>query len=122
MATSGETTEIFTRGLNSLDQLDDGEKRRFFFLMVEQYFQMQQVMHLHEQGMIPEVDYDAWLKYTVSLARAPGGAEMWPHIETVITPTIATLINQQLDQHPDHPSLIQLIPLFRHDGSRDGAA
>ena len=27
-----------------------------------------------------------------------------------------------LDQHPDHPSLIQLIPLFRHDGSRDGAA
>ena len=29
MATSGELCEIFARRLNSLDQLDDSEKRRF---------------------------------------------------------------------------------------------
>jgi hypothetical protein len=54
MATSGETCEIFARGLNSLDALDDGEKRRVFCLMCEQYFQMQQVMHLHQRDLIPQ--------------------------------------------------------------------
>ena len=122
MATNRENSEIFARGLNSLDELDDSEKRRFFFLMFEQWFQMQQVMHLRERDLIPQVDYDAWLKYTVSLARTPGGAAMWPHCEAVITPTVADIINEQLDQHPDHPSFIQLVPLFRHSGSRDGAA
>ena len=90
--------------------------------MCEQYFQMQQVMHLHERGLIPQVDYDAWLVYTASPARTPGGAAMWIHIAAVITPTISKLINEHLEQHPDLPSMIQLVPLFRHSGSRDGAA
>jgi hypothetical protein len=122
MAAGGDTCEIFTKGLNSLDELDDGEKRRFFYLMLEQYFQMQQVMHLHERDLIPQVDYDAWLVYTASLTRTPGGAAMWPHIETVITPTIAKLINERLGQHPDEQSYIELVPLFRINGSRDSAA
>ena len=117
MATSAESSEIFAGGLNSLDGLSDGEKRRLFYMMCEQYFQMQQVMHLHERGLLPQVDFDAWLTYTVSLARTPGGAAMWPHVEAVITPTIAKLINEELEQYPDRPSFIELVPLFRGDGS-----
>ncbi len=122
MATSGETCELFAKGLNSFDKLDDGEKRRFFYLMLEQYFQMQQVMHLHERDLIPQVDYDAWLVYTASLTRTPGGAAIWPQIEAVITPTIAELINERLDQYPDEKSYIQLVPLFKINGSHDGDA
>lgn len=110
------------QGLNSLDKLDQSEKRRFFFLMCEQYFQMQQVMHLHERGLVPQVDYDAWLIYTASLTRTPGGAAMWPEIEAVITPTISGLINERLTQYPDDPSMIQLVPIFEHNESRDDAA
>jgi hypothetical protein len=122
MATSGETCELFAKGLNSFDKLDDGERRRFFYLMLEQYFQMQQVMHLHERNLIPQVDHDAWLVYTASLTRTPGGAAMWPQIEAVITPTIATLINERLDQYPDEPSYIELVPIFEINGSHDGDA
>lgn len=123
MATSGESSEIFAGGLDSLDGLSDAEKRRFFYMMCEQYFQMQQVMHLHERGLLPRVDFDAWLTYTASLARTPGGAAIWPHVEAVITPTIAKLIKEEVDQHPDRPSFIELVPLFRRDGSgeRDGS-
>ena len=123
LATSGETAEIWSKGLSSLDNLDDNEKRRFWFLMTEQYFQMQQVMHLHERGLLPRVDFDAWLTYTASLARTPGGAAIWPHVAAVITPTIAKLIKEEVDQHPDRPSFIELVPLFRRDGygEQDGS-
>jgi hypothetical protein len=76
MATNGETSDIFARGLNSFDDLDEGEKRRFCCIMVEHCFQIQQVMHLHERGLIPELDYEAWLIWTVSLVRTPGGASV----------------------------------------------
>ena len=91
-------------------------------MMCEQYFQMQQVMHLHERRLLPQVDFDAWLTYTASLARTPGGFAIWPQVEAVITPTIAKLINDELDRHPDRPSFIELVPLFRRDasGERDG--
>ena len=120
-ATNAETSDIFVRGLNALDNLDEAEKRRFFFMMFEQFFQMQHVMQLHERGMLSEVDYDAWLKYTASLVTTPGGAALWPHAEAVITPTVRNLINDFLERNPDHPSFIQLVPLFRYEAPRGDA-
>ena len=116
---NGDTSEIFSKGLTSLDLLDDSEKRRFWYLMVEVYFQMQQVMHLHERGLIPEVDYEAWLKWTISLTRTPGGSEMWLQIQTLITPTIAELVNTQLQTDHDTPSVFEMMPVFEHHASRD---
>ena len=106
-------TDIFSRGLNSLDNLDQDEKLRFYYQLYEHLFQMQQVMHLRERDLIPQVDYDAWLAYTASLLRTPGGFAMWRHCQAVITPTIADIINQELDRDPDAPSFTDLIPLFR---------
>ncbi|MGH0030795.1 MAG: hypothetical protein ACQGVC_13450 [Myxococcota bacterium] len=114
LASSDETSTIFSKGLTSLDLLDDAGKRRFFYLLVEQYFQMQQVMHLHERGLIPEVDYAAWLKWAVALTRTPGGGEMWLQIQTMITPTIAELINGQLEADRETPSLLEVMPVFRY--------
>ena len=119
LATSGETAEIWSRGLSSLDYLDDNEKRRFWFLMTEQYFQMQHCLHLHERGLIPQVDYDAWLTWTVALTRTPGGGEMWLQIQTLITPTIQKIVNEQIELHPESPSVLELMPVFQHDGSRN---
>ena len=119
LATSGETAEIWSKGFSSLDNLDDNEKRRFWFLMTEQYFQMQQCLIFHERGLLPQVDYDAWLKWTVALTRTPGGGEIWREIQTLITPTIAELVNEQLKLDPEGPSVLQLMPVFQYDGSRE---
>ncbi|MFT4825648.1 MAG: hypothetical protein ACJASY_003470 [Halioglobus sp.] len=115
MAMESDLADIYARGLNSLENLDAKEKRRFFYLIYEQIFQMQQVMHLHERDLIPKVDFDAWIYYTSSLLRTPGGAEMWPHCEKVVTSTIADLINNQLRENALDPSFIDMIPLFRVD-------
>ena len=113
MASTSDMANIYARGLNSLDQLDEDETRRFFYMMYEQLFQMQQVWQLRERNLIPQVDYDAWLDYTASLLRTEGGAEMWPHCEKVITPTIASIINSRLTLHQDDPSFIDMIPIFK---------
>ncbi len=122
LANDGETAEIFSKGLSSLDYLDDNEKRRFWFLMTEQYFQMQQCMHLHERDLIPQVDYDAWLEWTVALTRSPGGGAIWLEIQTLITPTIRDLVNKQLELHPDGPSVLELMPVFQYAAPRDASA
>lgn len=118
-ASNKETSEIFSKGLTSLDLLDDSEKRQFWHQMVEVYFQMQQVMHLHERGLIPQIDYDAWLKWTVALSRTPGGGEMWLQIQTLITPTIAELVNEQLEIDQETPSVFEVMPVFEHQVARD---
>ena len=113
MAKEPELADIYARGLNSLDLLDEKETRRFFYLMYEQLFQMQQVMHLRERELIPQVDYDAWLDYTASLICTPGGAAMWVHCEKVITPTVSKLINNYVADNPSTLSFVDRIPLFR---------
>ncbi len=122
LATSGETSEIFARGLNGIDNLDEAERRRFYFLMFEQFFQMQQVMELHERGLFPKADYDAWLYYTASMVTTPGGTAIWPYIEATLTPSTVDLINNYLERNPDQPSYIQLNPLFRISAPRGDAA
>ena len=87
-AQNAEISDLFARGLNGLDYLDQNEQRRFGCLMLEQCFQMQNVMQLRDRSLLSDGDYYAWLKYTASLFRTPGGDAMWPYFEGVLTPTI----------------------------------
>jgi len=104
MAQSDDMADIYARGLSPLDLLDARGKRRFFFMMHEQIFQMQQVWQLRERDPISQVDDDAWLEYTISITQTPGGAEMWPLCRSVITPMIACVIDEGLRQHAGRPS------------------
>ena len=121
MAVEPDLADIYARGLNSLENLNEQEKRRFFYLIYEQLFQMQQVMHLRERELIPQVDFEAWLFYTASLMRTPGGREMWRHCEKVITPTIAGLVNEEIGRDTEQPSFIDMIPLFKVTARDDQA-
>jgi hypothetical protein len=122
MAQTGDMADIYARGLSSLDQLDEVEQRRFFYMMYEQYFQMQQVWQLRDRDLISQIDYDAWLEYTISLTQTAGGAEMWPHCKAVITPTIAKVIEEGLQKYCGKPSFISRIPLFDTRKEGNGAA
>lgn len=116
MMASKEISQIFTKGLTSPDLLDDNEKVRFFFILQEHCFQMHQVMQLYERGLLKRVDYEPWLKWVTALLRSPGGAVMWSDLSAMITPTVAKLINEQLDQYPDDPSVLETMPIFKYNG------
>ena len=119
-AQNPEISDLFARGLNGIDNLNESEHRRFVHLMLEQCFQMQNVMQLRDRSLLSDRDYDAWLQYTASLFRTPGGAAMWPHFERVLTPTIRDCLDDYLNGNPDQPSFLQLMPMFRCDGSCGG--
>jgi len=74
---------------------------------------MQNVMQLHEGGLLSNADYDAWLKYTTSLFRTAGGSAVWPDCERVLTPTIRDFISHFLKRNLDQPSFLELMPLFK---------
>ena len=118
--TSGEVMDIWARGLPSIDRLDANEKRRFWFILLNEFMHMQHVMKLRELKMIEPEDYDAWLSYTASLAKTPGGAALWPVAKKVMTPTVMTVIEAHLTGHPDQPSFIDLNQLFAAETNERG--
>lgn len=104
---------MFATGLTDMARLTVDEKRQFNFALFDQCFQMQHVMQLRDHGTLAEVDFQAWIYYVASLFQCPGGRAMWPYITTTITPTIRELIEGYLRKNPEHPSYLDLNPLFR---------
>ncbi len=62
-------------------------------------------------GLLPKVDYDAWIYYTATLIQTPGGKVVWRHIAVTITPTIREVLDKYVAANPDTPSYIELNPL-----------
>ncbi|MEH6516952.1 MAG: hypothetical protein V7742_09730 [Halioglobus sp.] len=116
MYSDGELCEIMTRGLNSIDELDQTEKTRFACFMIEQVLQMQDIMERHNAGLVTETDHLAWLEWTCLLFRTPGGREVWPQVSAVTTPTINTLLNAHLKDTPSGPSVLEIMPVFDRSG------
>ena len=85
--TNGEVLNIYARGLNSMDLLDENEKLRFWFILLNEFLHMQHVWKLRELNMIEAVDYNAWLAFTASLVKTPGGSTIWPIAKAIVTPT-----------------------------------
>ena len=112
---------LLRKGMSGIDSLDGDEKARFTWFLVESSLQMQNIMHLYEQGILAKVDYDAWLGYTVAILRTPGAAEVWPQVAAIITPTIRGALQNHLDENPDHPSLLDLMPVMRLEDETDSA-
>jgi len=111
--TNGEVLDIYARGLNSMDLLNENEKRRFWFILLNEFLHMQHVLKLRELKMIETVDYDAWLSFTASLVKTPGGSTLWPTAKAIITPTVCDVIDGYLEHNPNQPSFIELNPLFK---------
>lgn len=120
--TDTNVLRLMAQGLSDMNSLSADDKRKFNILLFDQCFQMQHVMQLHQHGTLAKVDHDAWLYYVASLFKCPGGRDMWPFIITSITPTIRELIEAYLAKNPNHPSYLDLNPLFRIEGGQTPAA
>ena len=109
---NADVSDIVARGVNSLESLDEKEKLRFCFFVMEQVLHMQNVMERHQARLLPTVDYDAWLDWTGVILRTPGGKAIWPQIRAVITPTIAQVLETHLKENETAPTLLDLMPVF----------
>ena len=109
---SPELTDMWANGLCSYEDQSITDKRRFMQMIAGTCLHFQNVMQMHEKGLVSKVDHDAWLRYTASLLRTPGGTSTWPLVESTITPTVREHLNNHLREFPDAPSFIELNPLF----------
>ncbi len=109
---SAELADIVGRGLSSLDSLEEGEKLRLYFFVIEQTLQMQNVMQFHDNKLISFIDYQAWLDWTTAILRTPGGKALWPQVSIVITPDISKVLEDELSRNPNAPTLLEIAPVF----------
>ena len=112
--THPEIAEVFSRGMTEFDELSEQEQRRFYWIMGEWVFQLQHVWQLYEKGLATKVDFDAWLYAIATMVRTGGGAVVWKNMQATLTPTIVTVLNDYLAEHPDTPAFIDLIPMLRY--------
>ena len=109
---NAETSDIVARGVNSFDALDEKEKLRFTFFLVDMALHMQNIMELHAAKLMSKTDHDAWLEWTSAMYRTPGGKAIWPQISPVITSTIRDLLQTHIDQNKASPTIIDIMPVF----------
>ena len=114
--------DFFARGVTSFEGLSSRDQVRFTWYLVEVVLQMQNVWQLHEERIIAAVDYDAWLAYTTAVLCTPGGAVAWSQVSAIVTPTIRAVLTDHLAAHPDHPSLLDLMPVMDVRNWVDGGA
>jgi hypothetical protein len=114
---SVDFVDCFAHGLNSLEALNETDKRRFFYIMSEHVLHMQNIMQLHDRGLVSEEDHEAWLAFVASVLVTPGGSDIWKIIRVTIAPTVVRSIERFIETNPDLPSYLDLNPLMRTDGS-----
>ena len=117
-----EVAKIFASGMTSFEGLDSEDQVRFTWFLLEAILQMQNVMQLHDQGILDEVEYEAWLAYTAAIIVTPGGSVAWPQASAIVSPVIRDVLNNYLAMHPEQPSLLELMPIMDTQRWGNGAS
>jgi hypothetical protein len=111
-----ETFELQNRGHHCYTDLSRQEQVVFGGLINRNVFHMQNVMQFHDNGLISEVDFQAWLAFTVAEVTTPGGRECWNIMKASYTPTIVATIETYMKTNPSAPTTIDLYPhLYNSD-------
>ena len=108
-----ELVGLYRRGMTSIESLDPDEKARFTWFLCESVLQMQNIMHLHDEGILASAEYDAWMAYTAAIITTPGGKKVWPQVDAIVSPTISKALKDHLEVNPEQPSLLELMPVMR---------
>ncbi len=105
-----ETIDIQVRGHHCFEELSMQEQILFSGFINEYVFQHQNVMQLHNHGLVEDVDYETWLKFTVACVKTPGGRSCFNLLKSSYTPTIVSEIETYLKANPSAPSFMELYP------------
>ena len=67
-----ELLDISTRGYQSWESLPKREKSSFDGLMTQKLLHMQKILLYHNNGLIDDGNYIAWLAHTAAMMKTPG--------------------------------------------------
>ena len=95
-----EVVDILHRGNLSWESLSAIEKTRFANMQVRDVLHLQNVMQLHDKGLLDSVDFEAWTAYAASSLVTTGGKAVWKYNREALTPTVRTLLEKYLEEHP----------------------
>jgi hypothetical protein len=96
-----EMVEIAHRGNMSWESLSAVEKTQFANMQIRDVLHVQNVMQLHDKGLLDSVDFDAWKAYGAASLVTPGGKEVWKYNRESITPTVVTVLEKYVEEHPN---------------------
>jgi hypothetical protein len=96
-----EMSDLVDRGMVSWEALEPSERSRFANHQSREVIQVQNIMQLHEGGLLTAIDFEAWVSHVASLLITPGGQIAWGYNRNSITPTVVTLLEKYIEDHPD---------------------
>ena len=105
-----ELNEVSSRGHMSWENLPKKEKGMFDGLMTQRLLHFQKILLYHENGLIDDDNYSAWLQHTVGQLITPGGQQWWAHGKKIMSADIVSSLDNYIESHPDTPSFIQMYP------------
>ena len=95
-----EVVDISLRGHISWESLSAIEKTRFANMQIRDVLHLQNVMQLHDRGLLDSVDLEAWKGYAAASLATVGGKEVWKYNREALTPTVVTMLEKYLEEHP----------------------
>jgi hypothetical protein len=108
MIADGDFADIMNRGIASWESLSMIEQTQFTIAQGRDILHVQNVMQLHDKGLLDSVDFEAWIAYGAASLITPGGKEAWKYNREQITPTVVTLLEKYVDEHPSMRSMIDM--------------
>jgi hypothetical protein len=102
-----ELLDISIRGYQDWDSLPLADKSRFDGLMTQKLLHMQKIIVHHENGLIDEGNYNAWLAHTAAMMKTPGGQQWMTHARRIMAPDIISEVDQYIANNPDSPSFME---------------
>ena len=105
-----ESFTLFNRALLSWEDLSIVEKQQFHIMMTRIILHMQNIMQLHDNKLLDDIDFDTWLSWTTSHMRTPGGKVWWQVTKVSYTPTVVSTLDAFLTENESSPSYLDLFP------------
>jgi hypothetical protein len=93
-------TEVFSRGLEDYESLDEKEKLDFSFMMYDQFKAFENVHYHYLHGTLGEDAWEGWQRFIASYATAPGAQHYWSVRRDIYTPDFRNFI-EGLEQTAD---------------------
>jgi hypothetical protein len=104
LASDPDLGEIFARGLEAPDTLDQRETARFFAVLMSASFKLQNWYLQTRSGAIDEELFESWIKVTRQLSGLPGFRRFWSQRGHLFFPEFSKYLEEEVFVSERDPS------------------
>ena len=118
VATDEALSDVFRRGLEGFENLSRGNQFRFHGVMVGLLTTFQNNLNLYQSRVLPEGEFQVYLRDIVSLLKSPGGNVWWNLAREFFSPQLRSHLDDALlSLGPQVPPLSQIPFLSPDEGA-----